>query len=90
MAQVSSVLLSVKAGDKIEKGDEISYFQFGGSDCVMVFEKRVHFKYSHKKKVIVRKQIATSLSDLLIRALKKVVRDLSLVRTVLKLIVVRC
>jgi phosphatidylserine decarboxylase len=61
MAQVSSVWLSVKAGDPVNKGDEISYFQFGGSDCVMVFEKRVHFLYSHKKKVNVRKQIATFL-----------------------------
>ena len=39
MALVSSVVLSVKAGDTVQKGDEISYFQFGGSDIVMVFEK---------------------------------------------------
>jgi phosphatidylserine decarboxylase len=39
MAQVSSVKLSVKAGDAVEKGQEISYFQFGGSDVVMVFQQ---------------------------------------------------
>ncbi|RIB17397.1 phosphatidylserine decarboxylase-related protein [Gigaspora rosea] len=39
MAQVSSVKLCVNIGDKVEKGDEISYFQFGGSDYILVFEK---------------------------------------------------
>ncbi|KAJ5689219.1 hypothetical protein N7462_003611 [Penicillium macrosclerotiorum] len=59
MAQVSSVVLCVNEGQEVEKGDNISYFQFGGSDCVMVFERRVNFKYSFKRKVNVRKQIAT-------------------------------
>ena len=40
MAQVSSIKLSVKPGDRVEKGQEISYFHFGGSDCVMVFQKK--------------------------------------------------
>ncbi len=39
MAQVSSVVLSVKKGDPVQKGQEISYFQLGGSDIVMVFQK---------------------------------------------------
>jgi phosphatidylserine decarboxylase len=38
MAQVSSVVLSVKEGDTVQKGDEISFFQMGGSDIVVVFE----------------------------------------------------
>lgn len=38
MAQVSSVRLSVSNNQPIYKGDEISYFQFGGSDIVMVFQ----------------------------------------------------
>ena len=40
MCQVSSVVLTVKAGDNIKKGDEVSYFQFGGSDCVLVFQEK--------------------------------------------------
>jgi len=40
MAQVSSVKLSVKPGQKVNKGDEISYFQFGGSDIVLLFEAK--------------------------------------------------
>ncbi|KAE8141665.1 phosphatidylserine decarboxylase-domain-containing protein [Aspergillus pseudotamarii] len=43
MAQVPSVGMTVKKGDHVKKGDNISYFQFGGSDMVVVFEK-VTFK----------------------------------------------
>jgi phosphatidylserine decarboxylase len=38
MAQVSSVVLTVKEGQFLEKGQNISYFQFGGSDIVTVFQ----------------------------------------------------
>ncbi|MDE5942162.1 MAG: phosphatidylserine decarboxylase, partial [Muribaculaceae bacterium] len=38
MAQVSSVVLTAEVGKVLHKGEEISYFQFGGSDIVMVFE----------------------------------------------------
>lgn len=40
MAQVSAVRLSVRAGDVLCKGDEISTFAFGGSDIVCVFQRR--------------------------------------------------
>lgn len=48
MAQVSSVVLSVKKDDVVKKGDEISYFQLGGSDIVMVFEPRAHVDFTAK------------------------------------------
>lgn len=38
MAMVSSVVLTAEAGVTLRKGEEISYFQFGGSDVVMLFE----------------------------------------------------
>ncbi|KAL9080032.1 MAG: hypothetical protein Q9157_001116 [Trypethelium eluteriae] len=38
MAQVSSVQLAVKPGDIVTKGQEISHFEFGGSDIVLVFQ----------------------------------------------------
>lgn len=44
MAQVSSVVLSTKSGAKVNKGDEISYFQFGGSDIILVFQKESQVK----------------------------------------------
>lgn len=44
MAQVSSVVLSVQKGDYVEKGQEISKFQLGGSDIVMVFQKDANVK----------------------------------------------
>ncbi len=39
MAQVSSVIITAEEGVVLQKGEEISYFQFGGSDIVMVFER---------------------------------------------------
>ncbi len=39
MAQVSSVVLTAEEGVTIHKGEELGYFQFGGSDFVMVFER---------------------------------------------------
>jgi phosphatidylserine decarboxylase len=38
MAQVSSVILTAREGVTLRKGEEIGYFQFGGSDVVVVFE----------------------------------------------------
>lgn len=38
MAQVSSIVLTAEEGRTLQKGEEISYFQFGGSDIVMLFE----------------------------------------------------
>ncbi|KHO11599.1 General substrate transporter [Metarhizium robertsii ARSEF 23] len=42
MATISSVVMreGLKPGVKIKKGEEISHFQFGGSDCVVMFEKK--------------------------------------------------
>ncbi len=39
MAQVSSVVLTAETGKTLYKGEELGYFQFGGSDFVMVFER---------------------------------------------------
>lgn len=39
MAQVSSIVVTAEKGVTLRKGEEISYFQFGGSDIVMVFER---------------------------------------------------
>ncbi len=39
MAQVSSVVLTAQVGVTLHKGEELGYFQFGGSDFVMVFER---------------------------------------------------
>ncbi|KAL7933215.1 phosphatidylserine decarboxylase domain-containing protein [Trichoderma chlorosporum] len=59
MAQVSSVVLAVKEGQKVEKGDEISHFQFGGSDLVMVFEKKVAYDVTKMQKCNVRARIGS-------------------------------
>jgi len=36
MAQISSVRLSINKGDVLRKGEEFGYFQFGGSDIILV------------------------------------------------------
>ncbi len=48
MAHVSSVDLSVEVGDEVKKGDEISCFQFGGSDIVMVFQEKAKVEFTAK------------------------------------------
>ena len=39
MAQVSSIVLTAEEGRTLHKGEEISYFQFGGSDIVTVYQQ---------------------------------------------------
>ena len=53
MAQVSSVVLAdnIKPGNWVNKGDEISKFQLGGSDIVMVFQKDAKVQLPGKEKI---------------------------------------
>jgi phosphatidylserine decarboxylase len=46
--QVTSVHFTenVQVGQRIEKGDELGYFLFGGSDCVMLFSSKTGFSLS--------------------------------------------
>ena len=43
MSQVSSCNFTegLSVGDEVEKGDELGYFLFGGSDIVMIFQDGV-------------------------------------------------
>ena len=41
MAAVSSVILTAETGAQLHKGEEIGYFQFGGSDVVLIFESQM-------------------------------------------------
>lgn len=38
MCQVSSVILTAEVGVTLRKGEELAYFQFGGSDVILLFE----------------------------------------------------
>ncbi len=38
MCQVSSVIITAEVGMTVRKGEELSYFQFGGSDIILLFE----------------------------------------------------
>ncbi|KAI0363528.1 hypothetical protein BV20DRAFT_121520 [Pilatotrama ljubarskyi] len=46
MPQVASVVLSVKKGDVLRKGQEVGYFQMGGSDIVMVFQPGAQVQFT--------------------------------------------
>ena len=41
MAVISSVILTAEEGVTLRKGEELGYFQFGGSDIVVLFESRL-------------------------------------------------
>lgn len=41
MTLISSVVLEPEVGDELRKGEEFGYFQFGGSDMVMLFQADV-------------------------------------------------
>ncbi|PLB48424.1 putative phosphatidylserine decarboxylase [Aspergillus steynii IBT 23096] len=62
MAQVSSVVMKVEKNQCVKKGDEISYFQWGGSDIVIVFQEKVKYRSDlevNETKINVRSQLAT-------------------------------
>jgi phosphatidylserine decarboxylase len=58
MCQVSSVIITAEVGVTVRKGEELSYFQFGGSDIILLFESssnvcftaqaNVHYKMGTK------------------------------------------
>lgn len=54
MAQVSSVVLTAEVGVTLRKGEELGYFQFGGSDFVMVFERASNVRLNGQKNVHVQ------------------------------------
>ena len=46
MCQVSSVVLTAEVGVTLRKGEEMSYFQFGGSDIVVLFESKSNVSFT--------------------------------------------
>ena len=48
MCQVSSVIITAEPGVTVRKGEELSYFQFGGSDVIVLFEARSNVSISRR------------------------------------------
>lgn len=46
MCQVSSVIMTAEEGVTVRKGEELSYFQFGGSDIILLFESSSNVSFS--------------------------------------------
>lgn len=40
MGEISSVVITCEVGQTLQKGDQIAYFQYGGSDMVYVFQQQ--------------------------------------------------
>ncbi len=51
MCQVSSVIISAEVGVTLRKGEELSYFQFGGSDIILLFESSSNVCFSAQNTV---------------------------------------
>lgn len=46
MGIVSSVTFSAKPGSTLEKGSELGFFSFGGSDVILLFQEKARLKWS--------------------------------------------
>jgi phosphatidylserine decarboxylase len=51
MCQLSSVILTAEVGVTLRKGEEISYFQFGGSDIIVLFEAKSNVSFTEQPNV---------------------------------------
>ncbi|MBF0544261.1 MAG: phosphatidylserine decarboxylase [Candidatus Riflebacteria bacterium] len=51
MGQVSSVIITGEVGVTLRKGEEISYFQFGGSDIIVLFEASSNVSFTAQQGV---------------------------------------
>ncbi len=49
MCQVSSVIITAEVGVTVRKGEELSYFQFGGSDIILLFESSANVCFSAQR-----------------------------------------
>jgi len=54
MSQICSVnwLPTLRVGQQLKRGDEMGYFQFGGSDIVMIFQRGVDVALLHGEKFL--------------------------------------
>jgi phosphatidylserine decarboxylase len=49
MSQICSVnwIPELHVGQQLKRGDEMGYFQFGGSDIIMIFQKGINVSIVH-------------------------------------------
>lgn len=49
MSQVASVIITAEVGITVRKGEELSYFQFGGSDIILLFEASTNISFTAQR-----------------------------------------
>ncbi|THU82402.1 hypothetical protein K435DRAFT_872340 [Dendrothele bispora CBS 962.96] len=61
MCEVSSCEVTVKAGDRVKKGDQLGIFHFGGSTHCLLFrpETKVTFEKKENDEVLLNEPIAS-------------------------------
>ena len=68
MAEVSSIDISVKEGQRIEKGSEIGRFHYGGSTHCLLFRDNVNLDFSSVKKRYNTKEFGPNSHNVPVRA----------------------
>jgi len=61
MCQVSSVILTAEVGVTVRKGEELAYFQFGGSDIILLFQAKSNVSFTAQPNV--HYKVGTKLAD---------------------------
>lgn len=61
MCQVSSVIVTAEVGVTLRKGEELAYFQFGGSDIILLFQARSNVSFTAQPNV--HYKIGTKIAD---------------------------
>ena len=61
LGQVSSIVPTAEVGRTLYKGEEISYFQFGGSDCCMAFQEKSNISFTAQPGV--HYKVGTKIAD---------------------------
>lgn len=51
MAEVSCCINTVNIGCRVQKGDQMGYFKFGGSSHALIFEKKANLKFKVENRV---------------------------------------
>ena len=56
-------LPSLNVGDKLERGQEMGYFLFGGSDIILIFQKGIDVQLLHEGNHLLMGEVYAKLNN---------------------------